>query len=159
MLNVGTTADLRLNIPSRETSCPIVYHDNVHLTQWVAVLMAIDIIGIVSIAVVVFRVYASPLGYDDGQLWAGLAAFLVGWIVAAWTQSLYGRKTLLTEARALSANGLVACALTFGIVLLLGFSFKFMVVCRVSGYSPGLWAPSCGSAVCVFCGPIVFADR
>ena len=128
MLNVGTTADLGLDIASGETStsCPIAYHNYVHLTQWIAVLIAVDVAGMVAIALVVFRVYASPLRYDDGQLWAGLAAFLVGWIVAAWTQSLYGRKTLLTEGRSLSANGMVACALTFGIVLLLGFSFKFI---------------------------------
>jgi len=111
------------------------------LTQWIAALIAFDIFGVVSIALVVFRVYASPLRYDDGQLWAGLAAFLVGWIVAAWTQSLYGRKTLLTEARALSANGLIACAFTFGIVLLLGFSLKF--IGNVSRVWLLAWAMGC----------------
>jgi polysaccharide biosynthesis protein PslA len=126
VLDVGTTADLRLDILPREPVSPVVQHDYVRLTQWVAVLMAVDIIGIASIAAVVFRAYASRLNYDDSQLWAGLAAFLVGWIMAAWTQNLYGRKGLLTGVRVLSANGLVACALTFGIVLLLGFSLKFI---------------------------------
>jgi polysaccharide biosynthesis protein PslA len=126
VLDVGTTTDLPLDVPSREDSCPIVRHDYVRLPQWTAVLMAVDIVGIASIAIVVFRVYASPLKYDASQLWAGLGAFLVGWMVVAWSQGIYGRKALLTEVRVLSANGLVACALSFGIVLLLGFSLKFI---------------------------------
>jgi polysaccharide biosynthesis protein PslA len=126
VLDLGAPADLRLDIPPREPSCPIVRHDHVRLPRWIAVLVAADIIGIGSIAVVVFRGYARPHNYDDGQLWAGIAAFLVGWLVVAWAQSLYGRRTLLSDARVLSINGLVACALTFGIVLLLGFALKFI---------------------------------
>jgi polysaccharide biosynthesis protein PslA len=70
--------------------------------------------------------YAVPLNYDDSQLWAGLTSFLVSWIVASYTLNLYGRKTLLSGARMHSLDGLVACALTFGIVLLLGFALKFI---------------------------------
>jgi polysaccharide biosynthesis protein PslA len=101
-------------------------HDYVPLTQWTAVLVTADIIGIALVAVLVFNLYASPLNYNDSQLWAGLASFLVGWILASWTQRLYVRRTLLTGARVHSINGLVACALTFGIVLLVGFALKFI---------------------------------
>ncbi len=77
-------------------------------------------------AVVVFCLYASPLNYNGSQLWAGLASFLFGWIVAAWVQNLYGRRTLLSGSRVHSQNGLAACALAFGVVLLLGFALKFI---------------------------------
>lgn len=126
MPDVGTISELRLDCAPREPPYPIVRHDYVRFARWVAVLVAVDVVGTALIAVGVFRVYASPLNYSDGQLWAGLAAFMVGWTVATWALNLYGRKTLLAEVRALSANGLVACALSFGIVLLLGFSLKFI---------------------------------
>jgi len=98
----------------------------VPLAKWTAILAAADIAGVGLIAVVVFWLYASPLNYDDGQLWVGLASFLFGWIIAAWMQDLYARKTLLSGVRVHSQNGLAACALTFGIVLLLGFALKFI---------------------------------
>ena len=88
--------------------------------------MATDVIGSVLIAVFVFGSYVTPVNYNDGQLWAGLASFLVGWIVAAWTQSLYSRKILLSGVRVHMQHGLAACALAFGIVLLLGFALKFI---------------------------------
>ncbi len=59
-------------------------------------------------------------------MWAGLGSFVVGWIVAAWTQNLYNKKILLAGARVHGLHGLVACALAFGIVLLLGFALKFI---------------------------------
>jgi polysaccharide biosynthesis protein PslA len=83
-------------------------------------------IGSISIALLVFCLYASPLDYDPMQLWAGLASFIVGWIVAARTQGLYSKKMLLAGAKTLSLHGLIACALTFGIVLLLGFALQFI---------------------------------
>jgi polysaccharide biosynthesis protein PslA len=104
----------------------VIRQDYVPLIQWTAVLVTADIIGIAVVAILVFRFYAKPLNYHEGQLWAGLTSFLVGWIVASWTQNLYMRRTLLSGARVHSMNGLVACALTFGIVLLIGFALKFI---------------------------------
>ena len=126
MLNSATTAELFRDVPQSEASSPIARHGYVSLTQWIAALVAADIVGIALIAVLVFRLYASPLDYDHGQLWAGLGSVLIGWIVASWRHNLYGRKTLLSGAKVHSLNGLVACALTFGIVLLLGFALKFI---------------------------------
>jgi len=126
MLNSATTAELCLDVPQSEASSPIARHGYVSLTQWIAVLVAADIIGIALVAVLVFRLYASPLDYDHGQLWAGLGSVVIGWIVASWRQNLYSRKTLLSGAKVHSLNGLVACVLTFGIVLLLGFALKFI---------------------------------
>ena len=123
---MATTTDLRLDAPQSAASSPIVRHDYVPLIRWIVVLAAADVMGVALIAVAVFWLYASPLNYNDGQLWAGLASFLIGWIVASWTQGLYGRKTLLSGARVHSQHGLVACALIFGIVLLLGFALKFI---------------------------------
>ena len=126
MLNSAATAELCLDVPQSEASSPIARHGYVSLTQWIAVLVAADIIGIALVAVLVFRLYASPLDYDHGQLWAGLGSVVIGWIVASWRQNLYSRKTLLSGAKVHSLNGLVACVLTFGIVLLLGFALKFI---------------------------------
>lgn len=124
--DVATITDLRSDVPQSEAFSPIVRHDYVPLTKWIAMLAVSDIIGAVLIAIFVFRLYASPLNYHDSQLWAGLASFLTGWVVAAWTQNLYGRRTLLSGARVHSQHGLVAAALTFGVVLLLGFALKFI---------------------------------
>jgi Undecaprenyl-phosphate glucose phosphotransferase len=125
-VDAATSVELRLDVPQSEASSPIVRHGYVSLSKWVAVLVTADIAGATLIAVCVFGLYASPLDYDRGQLWEGLASFLIGWIMASWTQNLYGRKILLSGARVHSRHGLVACALTFGIVLLLGFSLKFI---------------------------------
>ncbi len=129
-MDIVTTADLRLDdVPSdapSEVSPRIVHHDHVHLPKWIAALVAADVTGVALIAGVVFFLYASPLNYSSSQLWAGLACFLIGWIIAAWTQNLYNRKILLSGARVHGQHGLVACALAFGIVLLLGFALKFI---------------------------------
>jgi len=124
--NVATAVDLRLDVPQSKASFPILRHDSISLSKRMTILVAADIIGVTLIGLIVFRLYASPLNYDASQLWAGLASFLIGWIVASWTQNLYGRKTLLSGARVHGQHGLVACALTFGIVLLLGFALKFI---------------------------------
>ena len=125
-MDFATTADLRFSVLRRRTSSAVARRGFVPLAKWTAILAAADIAGVGLIAVVVFWLYASPLNYDDGQLWVGLASFLFGWIIAAWLQNLYARKTLLSGARVHSQNGLAACALTFGIVLLLGFALKFI---------------------------------
>ena len=74
----------------------------------------------------VFYLYTSPLNYSANQLWVGLGTFVAGWTVACYTQSLYGRKVLLSGVRAHAVQGIVACAFTFGIVLLLEFALKFI---------------------------------
>ena len=125
-MDAVTAVDLRLDVHRSDVPPPIVRHDYVPLTKWVLSLVVADSLGSALIAVIVFRMYASPLKYNGHQLWAGLASFLIGWMVAAWTQNLYGRKILLSEARVHCQHGLVACALTFGILLLLGFALKLI---------------------------------
>ncbi len=117
MSDVATTVDLRLDVPRTETSSAIPRHDNVSLSKRITILVTADIIGVVLIGLCVFRLSASPLNYGQGQLWAGLASFIFGWIVTSWTQNLYSRKVLLSEGRVHARHGLVVCALTFGIVL------------------------------------------
>jgi polysaccharide biosynthesis protein PslA len=124
--NLANTAQFCLDAPKSEASTAFVRHGHVSLPQWIAVLMAADIAGIALMAVLVFRLYASPLDYHDSQLWAGLGSVLIGWIVASWRQNAYSRKTLLSGAKVHILNGLAACVLTFGIVLLLGFALRFI---------------------------------
>jgi len=124
--DLASTVEIRLDAPQSEASPPIVRHEHVSLTQRIAILVTADLAGVALIGLTVFRLYASPFDYDEGQLWGGLASFLIGWIVASWTQNLYGRKILLSGARVHGQHGLVACALTFGIVLLIGFALKII---------------------------------
>jgi Undecaprenyl-phosphate glucose phosphotransferase len=125
-MNIATPADLPLDVLQGEAFPRVVRHHCVPLSKWITALMATDIAGAILIALFVFSLYATPLNYKDGQLWAGIASFLVGWMVAAWTQNLYGRKILLSGVRVHIQRGTVACALAFGIVLLLGFALKFI---------------------------------
>jgi polysaccharide biosynthesis protein PslA len=124
--NLTNTADLCLDSPQSEASIAIARHGHVPLLHWVGVLVGADVIGIALIAILVFHLYASPLDYEDNQLWAGLGSVLVGWIVASWRLNIYSRKALLSGAKVHVLNGLAACALTFAIVLLVGFALKFI---------------------------------
>ena len=125
-MDFATTANLRLDLLQTEASPAILRHDNIPLSKWIATLIAADSVGAIAISALVFGLYASPHNYEDAQLWAGLASFLTGWVVAAWTQSLYSRKILLSSTRMHIQHGIVSCALAFGIVLLLGFALKFI---------------------------------
>jgi Undecaprenyl-phosphate glucose phosphotransferase len=125
-VDFATTANMRLDLLQTEATPAILRHDNVALSKWIATLIAADSIGAIAISKIIFDLYAIPLNYKGGQLWAGLGSFLIGWIVAAWTQSLYSRKTLLSGTREHIQHGIVSCALAFGIVLLLGFALKFI---------------------------------
>jgi Undecaprenyl-phosphate glucose phosphotransferase len=124
--DVATDVDLRFDVPQSGMSSPILDHDHVSLSTRTAILVTADVVGVALIGLVIFRLYASPLKYDESQMWSGLASFLIGWILASWTQDLYGRKVLLSGARVHCQHGLVACALTFGVVLLIEFALKFI---------------------------------
>lgn len=122
----ATSADLCVEAPQRRGISHIPNYDHVSMSTRTAILAIADVAGVILIGLCVFRWYAIPRDYDEGQLWAGLVSFLVGWIVVSWTQNLYGRKLLLSGARLNGQHGFVACALAFGIVLLLGFALKFI---------------------------------
>jgi Undecaprenyl-phosphate glucose phosphotransferase len=124
-VDLATTADLRVSALQRRASSHVA-HNYIPLPQWTAILATADVVGVGLLGVTVFYLYASPLNYAGDQLWAGLASLLFGWTVAAWGQNLYDRKTLLSGSFAHIQSGLAACALTFGIVLLLGFALKFI---------------------------------
>lgn len=126
--HLATTTDLQLNVSRSvsEAAPRIVQRDQVSLVQRVVMLVLGDIVGTAAIGVLVFSLYASPLNYDASQLWVGLGTFLIGWITTSWALNLYCRGSLLSGASAQSLSAIVACALTFGIVLLLGFALKFI---------------------------------
>ena len=125
-MDFATTADLRLDPLQNKASPSILHYDRIPLSDWIAVLIAADVIGAISIAAIVYGLYVNPFNYEDGQLLAGLGSFLVGWIVASWTHSLYSRKILLGGAWTHIQHGIAACALAFCVVLLLGFALKFI---------------------------------
>lgn len=86
-------------------------------------LVADMVMGVVS-ALAIFHFYGSPLGYDRGQLWFGLASFAVAWPFSAYMQQLYGQRELLGSFRRLMLRTVATCALAFGIVLLCGFGLN-----------------------------------
>lgn len=96
------------------------------LRGWTITLFLADLFGSVFAATVVFVIYAEPLAYRRGQLWAGELAFVVIWVLASQAQDLYGRKTLLAGLRVQLLRATFACAITFGLILFLAFGFKFI---------------------------------
>ena len=120
-------ADLDFDRGRDEPSAPaVVSYDYLCLSGWVATVAASDIMGSICIALIVFRLYAAPLGYNRTQLWAGVCGFFIAWIMAAWTQGLYSKRMLLAGLREQSLRGMVSCGLTLGIVLLLGFASQLI---------------------------------
>ena len=97
----------------------------VEFPPWIAALAFLDLTGVVLLSVVIFRGYAAPLNYDWSQLWAGLGAFLVAWLLASHLQNLYQQKYILAGRRML-LRSTVTCALAFGTVLALAFSSKLI---------------------------------
>ena len=97
-------------------------HGHVPLSALVAGMAASDIIGSILIALVVFRLYAVPLNHDSEQLWAGICGYFIAWPLAASTQGLYHKKTVLADLRAHGLKVMSSWVFAFGVILLLGFA-------------------------------------
>lgn len=89
-------------------------------------LFAADVIGPILAAAAIFRLYATPLDYNQTQLWAGVGAFVVAWAYAASVQKVYARKALLGSFHRLVLRAMAACAIAFGIMLLAGFALSLI---------------------------------
>ena len=119
--------DLDFRVRQSEPLIPaVVRYAHVSLSGWVAAIAAGDVLGAICIAVIVFHLYAAPHNYGHAQLWAGICGFSLAWTVAASTQALYSKTTLLAGLRDHILRGIVSCAVTFGIVLLLGFALRLI---------------------------------
>ncbi|MGH7049692.1 MAG: exopolysaccharide biosynthesis polyprenyl glycosylphosphotransferase [Acetobacteraceae bacterium] len=103
-----------------------VRHDRVSLSSCVAAIAAADVLGPIFFALVIFYAYAAPRGYSPAELWQGIPEFLVAWVIAAWSQELYSKDTLLADARIHALRGAASSTLAFGIVLLLGFALQLI---------------------------------
>lgn len=88
--------------------------------------MLSDVVVSACCALAVFHSYARPLGYDQRQLWIGLGGFALAWPFSAYMQELYGRRALLSNFRQLFLRTITTCALTFGLILLLGFGLNVL---------------------------------
>jgi Undecaprenyl-phosphate glucose phosphotransferase len=96
-----------------------------NLHAWIAPIACLDLTGAAVLSVLIFRGYAAPLNYDWRQLWAGLGAFVVAWLLASHSQGLYQQKYVLAGRRML-LRATATCALAFGIVLALAFGSKLI---------------------------------
>lgn len=112
--------------PSDPLASAPLRQDRLSLSSWVAGIAASDVLGAISLALVIFYAYAAPRGYSRAELWQGICEFVIAWIIAAWSQELYSKSTLLADGRAHAFRGAVSSTLAFGIVLLLGFSLQLI---------------------------------
>jgi Undecaprenyl-phosphate glucose phosphotransferase len=87
--------------------------------------MASDFIGSIILGLAIFHAYVARQNYDSAQLWAGLYAFSAGWVVAASTQALYSKRTLVADLRTHAIRAMTSCGLAFSAVLLLAFALRF----------------------------------
>ncbi len=94
------------------------------LSSCVAVMAASDVTGAVALGIAVFYAYANPRNYGTAQLWQCLSEFVIAWFIAAWSQELYDKKTLLGDGRMHALRGVISGTLAFGIVLFFGFAAK-----------------------------------
>jgi Undecaprenyl-phosphate glucose phosphotransferase len=85
-----------------------------------------DLIGSVCLNAVTYWVYVGRNYYDSVQFWTALCGFVFAWIVASATIGLYSNKTLLGDQGALLLKGIMACSMTFGVILLLEFALKLI---------------------------------
>jgi polysaccharide biosynthesis protein PslA len=81
-------------------------------------------------------------------LWVSIAAFLVAWAFSALWQDLYGRFTLSTSFRRVLARAVTTCAMAFGILLFLGFTFD------VLGQVSRAWLLTWAAAVFLWVGVV-----
>lgn len=117
---------LQLLSPSDPLAHGVLRPDRVSLSGWVAAIAAGDVLGAVFLALAVFYAYAAPRGYSRAELWQGICEFAIAWIIAAWSQQLYSKSTLLADGRTHALRGAVSSTLAFGIVLLLGFALRLI---------------------------------
>ena len=89
-------------------------------------LFAVDLLGAILAACAIFHLYADPLHYDYGQLWAGLIGFVAAWAFNASRQKLYVSKTLLGHPRDLMLGVVTTWAMTFGMLLFVGFGLNLI---------------------------------
>lgn len=111
-------------VPSPRTS--ILDYTRIQTHEFRSYFLVSDFVVATISAIFIFRDYAQPLGYDSQQLWLGLCGFAIAWAFSSYMQELYGKAALLGSLRPLLLRVLATCALTFGIMLLLGFGFNLI---------------------------------
>ena len=105
---------------------PVPEHTKIKTHEILFGFILADIVLAFGSAFAIFHSYAQPLGYDQRQLWIGLAGFALAWPFSAYMQHLYGRLALLIGFRQLLLRTVATCALAFGIILLLGFGLNIL---------------------------------
>jgi Undecaprenyl-phosphate glucose phosphotransferase len=102
---------------------PVQSYARLDMHSRILAIGAADMLGAVLLAGVVFLAYGAPLSYAANQLWAGIWCFVPAWLLVAKAQNLYDRSTLLA-GRVNWARPVMACAMTFGLVLFGSFAIK-----------------------------------
>lgn len=142
--NLSPMSDLDFAVELAERSVPAnAAFRPVSLGGWVAAMAASDVLGSIGIAVALFRLHPHFWSYDSTQLWASLCGFVVAWLTAAMSQSLYGKRTVLSTLREHGLKATTVCAVTFCIILLLGFATQIIeIVSRIwfLGWAIGTFA-------------------
>ena len=105
---------------------PVTPIAKINLADALVALLFFDVVGASLLAIVGFRIYALPRGYDESQLWQSLASFLLAWAISTHLQELYSRRALSTGLRRLLARAVVAWAEAYGLLLLIGFTLGLL---------------------------------
>ncbi len=96
------------------------------LFKWAVLLALGDVLGSVVLSGLTLGISSVPIQ----QLWAGAGAFVLLWGLAAHSQQLYRRATLLGGLRIQLLKNAISIALTFGLILLAASGLQLL-----SGYS------------------------
>ena len=111
---------------------PVQPYARLDMHNRILAIGAADLMGAVLLACAIFLAYATPLSYGANQLWVSIGCFVPAWFLVAKSQNLYDRSTLLA-GRVNWTRPVMACAMSFGLVLFGSFALK------VSGDLSRVW--------------------
>lgn len=127
MSDISTADGANFNQGLNEGVAPIgASGERLSLSGWTAALGFADLAGTIILSCVIFRCYAAVHGYDWAQVRTGVPSFFFAWLLVASTLSLYNKKTVFGGYGRHALRAMTTCALTFAVMLLLGFAFQFI---------------------------------
>ncbi len=140
-------------LASSQSASGIAKHSKADASDALVYILFTDIVGATLSALTIFHAYARPLHYDPRQLWFGISAFAPIWLCSAWIQKLYVVRALLGSVRQLLLPAVATFAMTFGVMLFLGFGLNLL-----DGVSR-VWFLAWAASVLVWVGMTRIASR
>jgi Undecaprenyl-phosphate glucose phosphotransferase len=139
--------------PDQAGTPSIKTYNRLPLHKWVAGLVIGDLLGSLLLAGLTFGIYSVPRQYAQEQFWTGAGGFLLLWGLAAHSQQLYRRPTMLGSLRQQLLRCACSVALAFGLILLLAFSVRM-----IGGFSR-IWLAAWSAGALIWMGALRLAWR